>query len=72
MVFKAFDKDTASSDFLGETDPIYLIDYLGSEDEKHVELDIINGSNVGTLQLSMQLIRIKPLPMLNQSLNYNC
>ena len=38
LTFKAFDKDTGSSDFLGVTDPVDLVDFLSHEQESAIDL----------------------------------
>lgn len=40
ITFKTFDKDLASSDFLGDVDPVDIIDLLADDSIKHFELEI--------------------------------
>lgn len=58
IVFKTFDKDLASSDFLGETDPVDIIDILNDDSVHKFELEIFeeNGQPNGKVKLTTQLI----------------
>ena len=74
IVFKTFDKDLASSDFLGETDPLDIIDILNDDSVHNFELELFeeNGQPNGSVKLSTQLIFKKPDPPANPDLNCNC
>lgn len=74
IVFQTYDKDAFSSDLLGETDPVDIIDILDDDKVHYFELEIFedNGQPNGKVKLSTQLILKKPDPPANPDLNCNC
>lgn len=74
IIFEAHDKDVASSDLLGSTDPIDFIDLVQDESVKEWDLPLYerHGEEAGTIKLSTQLVPAKPDPPLFKNINYNC
>ena len=73
-MFEAYDKDLASSDLLGSTDPLDLVDYVGDDKVNEFDLELFekNGQKAGNVRLSTQLVFVQPDPPLNPDINYNC
>lgn len=74
FTFEAFDKDIASSDLLGSTDPLDLVDIVQHDSQREWTLDIYEekGAHAGTLKLTTELVSIKPDPPILENINYNC
>lgn len=74
LVFEAYDKDIASSDLLGSTDPLDVVDLVKDETVHEWSLEIFDmkGDQCGSLNISTQLITVKADPPLFKNINYNC
>ena len=74
ITFEAYDKDIASSDFLGSADPLEFVDLVQDESVKEWSLDLYDakGNIAGNMKLSTQLINVQPDPPLIENINENC
>ena len=73
-MFEAYDKDVGSSDLLGCTDPLDIVDIVQDEALREWTLDIYEekGAHAGTLTITTELISKMPDPLILESINYNC
>ena len=70
---KAFDKDVASSDILGEALSISYTKLVEDEEEKFHDLDIfLDCKKTGNIKFTTKFIFCKPDPPPNPLLNSNC
>lgn len=74
LVFEAYDKDLASSDLLGITDPLELVECAEDDRVKEFDLELFEpkGESAGHVKLSTQLVFAQPEPPLFATINYNC
>jgi Ca2+-dependent lipid-binding protein len=74
LTFEAYDKDVASSDLLGATDPVDFEDIVQDDSLKEWNLDLFDqsGEHMGNVKLSIQLVYSKPDPPIFAKINYNC
>jgi len=70
---KAFDKDVASSDFLGSANPISFISLVADEQSHTFDTDLFRDcKKTGSLKFQTKFIWMKPDPPPNPLLNANC
>lgn len=74
LVFEAFDKDLASSDFLGKSKGISFVTLVETEDLKTHTLLLSDedGKKAGELIVTSQFVYVPPDPECNFDLNRNC
>lgn len=74
LIFEAYDKDVGSSDLLGFTDPLEVVDLVHTDKVQSWNIDMFekNGEHAGSVKLTTQLLAVKPDPPIYSEINYNC
>lgn len=74
LAFESYDKDVASSDWLGSTTPISLVTLVQDEEAHIHNLTLFDGDKKksGELEIETKFIYVAPEPEPNDMLNRNC
>ena len=74
LIFEAYDKDVASSDWLGSTQPISFAPLIEDDESKTQSLIMFDKDNKksGEIIIESKFIYVAPEPEQNQNLNRNC